>query len=141
MPITQDATAVANRWAQNLGASVTKITSGVNAVTTSPTSQAAAASQLWLSRLNDPATMAKWQRNLNKVTLSDWQTAMKQKGIPRISQGAQAAIPKMVKFMTAWLPYEAAGQSQIKSMPDVTLEDRIARAAAMIRYNAAFPGY
>ena len=141
MPIQQDPTAVANRWAQNLGSAVTKITSGVNAVTSSPTAAAAAASQTWITALNQPGTITKYQNNLNKVTLQQWQASMLNKGIPRISQGAQAAIGKMTRFMTAWLPYEAAGVTRIKAMPGGTLQDSIARSAAMITYNSQFPGY
>ena len=136
-----DANAVATRWANNLAASTQKITASVNALTTSPTSQAANAAQTWLARLNDPATVAKFQKNLNRVTLQQWQTAMTQKGIPRIGQGAQQAVQtKMLPFYTAWLPYEAQGQQQVKAMPKGTLQDRIARAVFMINWNHQWPG-
>lgn len=135
-----DPAAVAQRWAQNLAAASQKITAGVNAVTQSPTQLAAQAAQTWLARLNDPRTLAKFQKNLNKVTLQQWQTAMTQKGIPRISQGAQQALPKFQTFMTAWLPYEAQGAAQVRAMPNLTLQDAIARATFMINYNANWPG-
>jgi len=130
---------VANRWAANLANATQKITNSVNALTVSPTSLAANAAQTWLARLNDPATLTKFQNSLNRVTLNQWQTSMVQKGIPRISSGAQAAIQtKMIPFLTQWLPYEQAGQQQVKTMPKATLQDRINRAVFMINYNHQF---
>jgi len=137
MPLSP--TDVANRWAQGLANATTKMTQDAQALTISPTSQAAAAVQTWIARLNDPKVQAKWQAKLNAVTLQQWQQAYVQKGIPRVSQGAQQAIQtKMVPFFTKWLPYEAAGKAQVKQMPKATLQDRIARAVFMINYNSQF---
>jgi len=130
---------VANRWAQGLANATTKMTNSATSLTQSPTQQAAAAVQTWIARLNDPKTQQKWVSKLQAVTLGDWQKAYTQKGIPRVSQGAQQAInTKMVPFFTKWLPYEAAGQQQVKQMPKTTLQDRIARAVFMINYNSQF---
>lgn len=137
MPLAPDV--VANRWATGLANATQKMSQSVAALTTSPTSQAAAAAQTWLARLNDPKTLAKFQAKLNAVTLSVWQQAYTQKGLPRIPTGAQAAIQtKMVPFFTKWLPYEAAGAQQVKTMPKATLQDRINRAVFMINYNSQF---
>lgn len=137
MPL--DPTVVANRWAAGLANATTKMSQSAAALTVSPTSQAAAAAQTWLARLNDPKTLTKYQAKLNAVTLSSWQQAFTQKGLPRIPTGAQAAITtKMVPFFTKWLPYEAAGAQQVKNMPKATLQDRIARAVFMINYNSQF---
>lgn len=137
MPL--DPTVVANRWAAGLANATTKMSQSVAALTVSPTSQASNAAQTWLARLNDPKTLIKYQAKLNAVTLNQWQQAFTQKGLPRIPTGAQAAIQsKMVPFFTKWLPYEAAGAQQVKSMPKATLQDRIARAVFMINYNSQF---
>lgn len=137
MPL--DPTAVANRWATGLANATQKMTQDVQALTVSPTSQAADAAQTWLARINDPKTLAKFQAKLRAVTLAAWQQAYIQKGIPRIATGAQQAIQtKMVPFFTKWLPYEAAGSQQVKAMPKATLQDRINRAVFMINYNSQF---
>jgi len=134
--MAKDPTAVANKWATNLGGATTSITAGVNAVTVAPGQRAAAASQLWLNRVT--ASLDKWTRNVSAVTLQQWQAAMINKGIPRISSGAQAAIPKMTAFMTQWLPYVEQGAATVRAMPKNSLADSKARAAAMIDFNAAF---
>ena len=138
MPVQRDPAAVAQRWVTNLGGSVEKIRQGVQAVTTSPTSAAAAAGQLWQQRVQDPATLAKFQRGLQRVSLSDWQQSMIQKGLPRIATGAANAKDKFTAFLTQFLPFVANVANQVHAMPKATLEDRIARAVAQIRGNAAF---
>jgi len=130
---------VANRWAQGLANATQKMTQSATNLTVSPTQQAADAMQTWIARLNDPKTQAKWQAKLRAVTLGQWQTAYTQKGIPRVSQGAQVARDsKMVPFFSKWLPYEATGSQQVRQMPKATLQDRIARAVFMINYNSQF---
>lgn len=133
---TKDATTVANLWASRLAASTTEISAGVDRVTEAPGAKAAQNADVWLARTT--AARAKWIRNTSAVTLSQWQTAMKSKGVPRVGPGAQAAIPKMTQFMTQWLPYAEQGAATVRNMPNATLEDGIARATAMIRHNAQF---
>ncbi len=115
-----------------------KIRSGVQAVTTSPTQAAAAAVNTWQQRVADPNTARKFQASLSRISLADWQNAMINKGIPRISTGAQAAIPKFQAFMQQFLPFEDNIANQVRQMPKATLDDRINRAVAQIRGNAGF---
>ncbi len=127
---------VAAKWSRNLGAAGQSITDGVNAVTTSPGQLAAAKVQQWLAAIN--ASAAKWQRNVSAMTLQQWQTAMINKGVPRIVQGATAGEPNEQAFMTQFLPYLATGVAQVKGMPKGGLANGIQRATAMITYNSKF---
>lgn len=138
MPRNLDPNMVAQRWVTNLGGAVEKIRQGVQSVTTSPTQAAAAAGTLWQQRVQDPATLAKFQRGLQRVSLADWQNAMLNKGIPRIASGAQNSKDKFVAFLTQFLPFVQNVAAQVHQMPKATLEDRIARAVAQIRGNAGF---
>src|SRR5271167_835330 len=97
---------------------------------------AAAKSDKWFQRLQE--SQAKWKRNVASVSLSEWQTAMTQIGIPRVSQGAQQKQGKYQKFAEAFFPYLEAGVRQVRAMSDLTAEDRINRAVAMMRYNAGY---
>jgi len=135
-----DATTVANKWAANLSGAVNQIKAGVQAVTTSPGVAAAAAIPQYLAGVNDAVSSGRMANALNSVTLSGWQQATINKGIPRISSGANAAIPKMTAFMNKWLPYEAQLQGVLAGMPRGNLQQNIARAVATINHNAAFPG-
>ncbi len=59
-------------------------------------------------------------------------------GIPRVAQGAQAKQQKFTAFLDQFLPYLQSGLQTIDKMPSTTVEDGVARASAMIRYNAKF---
>src|SRR5262249_32155863 len=137
MPV-QDPRTVADRWVSRLSGSVDKIRQGVQAVTTSPTSQAAAAVNLWQQRLALPETAQKFQRSLQAVSLTDWQTDMIQKGLPRIPTGAAAARDKFMGFLQQFLPFVSQVATTVHQMPKTTLEDRINRAVAQIRGTAQF---
>lgn len=141
MPVAKDPNVVAQKWATNLGNSVASIRASVQSMSQSPTAAAAAAVGQWQASVATQKAADKYVKGLNRVTLADWQAAMNNKAIPRIGPGAQAAIPKMTKFLTAFLPFEANIANQVRQMPKTTLQDRIARAAAQIQGNASFPGY
>lgn len=113
-------------------------TQGVQRVTSSPTSAAAGAVTKWQSKVNDPATAAKFTRNLNRVSLDEWKAAAVNKGAPRLASGIAAAKPKVEAFAAEYLPFLDAGVAKVKAMPSTSLEDNINRAVAMMRYNATF---
>lgn len=136
--MAKDPTQVAAKWAQNLGNSTTSITTGVDAVQTAPTASAAAAVGKWQQAMQSQKTRDKFVGGLNRVSLSDWQTAMKNKGIARIGSGAQAAQPKMAAFMSQLLPYVDSLSNDIKKMPKLTLADSIARSTAAITKMSQF---
>lgn len=127
---------MAAKWQNRLSSSTADITRGVQAVTTAPGQLAAAQRQAWLTRVQNSAD--KWARNVSRVSLEDWRKKMIDVGIPRVAQGAQANVDKVQAFAQEFLPYLDRGVSSVRAMPKVTLEDRIARATAMIRHNANF---
>lgn len=124
------------KWLSRLSGATQQITDGVNGVTVAPGSKAAAASQLWLQRVQ--AAQAKWARNVGAVTLEQWRAAMINVGIPRVAQGAQAKQQKVQAFFSQFLPYLDAGVAKVRAMPKGDINASIARATAMIQYNAAF---
>jgi hypothetical protein len=127
---------VASRWARNLAGSTDKIKSGVQSVTQSPGAKAAQNKAKYLAGIQQNAD--KWARNVGSVSLADWQTAMNEKAISRIPQGAQAAENKMGAFFNQLLPYIDANVNTVRSMPNLTLEDSVNRAAAWIRAMSKF---
>lgn len=124
------------KWVQNLSASTALIGQRVAAVTEAPGAKAARASGLWLAKVTQAKD--KFARNVGRVSLQDWQAAMTNIGIPRVSQGAQSKQSKVGSFMAEFLPYLAQGVARIDAMPKATIEDSINRATAMIRHNAGF---
>lgn len=136
MPVRSNPAAATAKWVQNLSAATERMTTGAQAVTKAPGQAAAAAADKWLARVT--AAKAKFATNVAAVSLQDWQNSYINIGIPRVAQGAQAKQAKVQNFMSQFLPYLQRGVATIDQMPSVTLEDGIARATAMIRYNAKF---
>jgi hypothetical protein len=126
------------KWVTNLSGATTSITAGVNDVTVAPGVAAAKQVNTWLAKIQ--ASSGKWAKNVSAVSLQDWQSSMINIGIPRIAQGAQQKQGKYLAFATSFYPYLATGQAKVKAMPKMSLSDGIARAVAMINYNAAWPG-
>lgn len=109
---------------------------GAMAVQTAPGQLAAQAADKWLAKVTQ--AKAKFAANVSAVSLQSWQQSYVNVGIPRVAQGANAKQGKVLNFMNQFLPYLATGLQTIDKMPSTTLEDGIARATAMIRYNAKF---
>ncbi len=86
---------VTAKWLRNIQAAQPEMQAGVDRLTTSPGQSAAAKKQKWINALMDAATQDKWSRNVQSVSLQQWQAAMKDYGINRVAQGAQAKQAKM----------------------------------------------
>lgn len=129
---------VAQKWAQNLGASTTSIQNGVAAVQEAPGAKAASQAQLLKAKFNAAVDSGKWASRVGSVSLQDWKNSMTTKGIQRVASGAQAAQPKMQSFMQQWLPVAAQISATVDAMPKNTIEDSVNRAAAAIRAAADF---
>lgn len=132
--MAKDPATVAKKWSTNLGASTAAIQSGVQAVTVAPGQAAARQKTLWLQQLQ--AKQDVWAANVAAVPLSEWQSMMVQKGIPRIATGATAAEGKFGTFMTKLLPFI---DTQVRSLPARgTIDQNITRMTAFVRGMATF---
>lgn len=123
----------AEKWARNLGGATEYIRQGVNNVTENPATKAIAKKQKMINNFMDAMQSGKWENSLGKVTLQDWKNSMLDKGIARISTGAQAAQGKYAAFLTDLFRYQESIKSQLDSMPDNTLDDSIARMTFWVR--------
>lgn len=124
------------KWVSRIGAASTDVANGVDRVTQAPGQLAAAKVDKW--RQNTMAAEDKWRRNVGAVSLEDWRTLMKNVGIPRIAQGAQAKQAKYGNFAAQFFAHLNAGLDTINRMPDTTFEERVQRAVAMMRHNRNF---
>lgn len=122
-----------DKWGRRLNAAGQDIQTGVQRVTVAPGQQAAAAQSLMLQRLTDAITSGKWARQVSSVSLSDWQNAMTNKGIPRISQGVTTAQKNKQGIITATLAAVDTAAAQANALPKGGLEQSIARATTFMR--------
>lgn len=136
MPVKSTSAQATAKWLSGLSNAQTRMQAGAMAVTQAPGQAAAAAADKWLAKVTQ--SKAKFAARVGSVSLQDWQNSYVNVGIPRVQQGAQAKQGKVTAFMDQFLPYLNTGLQTIDKMPNTTLEDGIARATAMIRYNAKF---
>lgn len=129
---------VVKKWTTNTKNATGYMTSGVQSVTTSP--MEVAAQRLDKARTNyvariDDGTMA---AQLRKVTLSQWQDAMINKGVGRVSAGVDAAQSKTTDAFGKLLPYIQKGQDVVGKMPKTSLQDSKNRLTAWFDHMAAY---
>lgn len=136
MPVRVDPAAAADKWASRLSGATQEITAGINRVTEAPGVKAANKKAKWIAAIQ--ASQDKWERNVRAVTLDQWKQYTLQVGVPRIAQGANAKKGKYTQFAQQFYPHLDQGIQKLASMPDITLEDRINKAVAMMRHNASF---
>jgi hypothetical protein len=136
MPVRSTPQDAVQKWLSNLSGSADRMTKGAQGVQKAPGQKAADAADKWLARVT--AAKDKFRANVGRVSLADWQNAYITIGVPRVSSGATAKQGKFLSFMEDYLGYLARGLQTIDQMPSTTLEDGIARATAMIRYNAKY---
>ena len=125
---------IAASWSQGLSGATEKIRQGVQSVTVAPGQAAARQKAVW--QQNTVAAADKWAANTAAVTLPEWQQTMLDKGLSRISSGANAAQGKFASFLTDFLPHVERGRSQLPARGN--LDQNIARMVQMVRHNATF---
>jgi len=130
--------AVAEKHARRTTAAVQDMIEGVKNVTVAPTMQAAQKQDKLVARWNEAIQSGKWKRGLEAVSLESWKSSMIDKGAQRVAAGINGAKDKMIAFYSELLPFQADLSAKISQMPDLTLEDSIARANAQIRGMANF---
>lgn len=129
---------LAEKWQRRLSSSLPDIERGVRNVTVSPTQLAAAKQQKMLQRLTEAVQSGKWANGLKSVSLEQWREATITKGLNRIPVGAEQGRGKMEQFAAKLIPYQETLKGQINNMPDLTLQDSIARMTAWVNGMAKF---
>lgn len=127
--MASDPNAASAAWLAGMQGASTKITAGVNAVTTAPGQAAARQANVWAQ--NTAAAVNKYSKNVAAVSLQDWQQATLTKGVARIASGAAASQSKYTAAMTQILPQIT---SIVQGLPARgTTDQNIARAVAYMQ--------
>jgi hypothetical protein len=109
---------------------------GANRVSTAPGQQAAQKKQKWLQNVTNAAN--RWADSVAAVSLEEWRRSYIDKGLPRVSGGVDAATPKFQRINEQLYSHIQAGEDLVSKMPDLTLQDAIARAARFIEHMSKF---
>lgn len=126
----------AAKWKDRLSAATTEIEQGVSRVQEAPGMAAAKQINKYLAGVQ--ASAQKWRTNVSRVSLGEWQDAMKNVGIPRIATGAAAKVGKVESFQAEFQPHLEKVMAEVNAMPSDNLAQRIQRATRMMEGNAKF---
>ncbi len=128
------------KWGTNLNASSQYIKDGVARVSVAPGIAAAAAADRMLAGIQEAVTSGMWAKRVSAVSLSDWQSAMINKGLPHIQQGVSMAQKTKTAEIQALLSAIDSVQAEVQNMPKGGLANNVARAVAfMTKMSEAAP--
>lgn len=123
----------ADKWKRRLSGATEDVRRGIDKVSVAPGQMAAQAQDAMLTNLTESVTSGRWANRVGSVTLNDWKTAARDKGVGRIATGAAAAESKMAQVAQTLLPAVDAAAAAARQIPKVTIEDSIQRAATFMR--------
>ena len=111
---------------------------GVQNVTENPAEKAVQKKDKLVNNWNAAMQDGKWERGMKRVTLEGWQKSMVEKGAGRVAAGLDASMAKTEQFFSELIPFQSDLQSKVGKMPDLTIDDSIARSAEWIRGMSKF---
>lgn len=132
-----DAGTVAAKWLSRTQSAQGDYTAGVQNTDKDPTALAIAQGPRYIARVQESFNNGKWANGLRRVGKAGWQAATVAKA-NNFSTGVGAAEGKVQSAFASLLPFEASLQSRVNQMPNVTLQDRIARATFWITEMAKY---
>jgi hypothetical protein len=121
----------AQDWADGLSGARAKIERGINRTTVAPGQKAAAESARYLTGVQNKVDL--WKKRVGGVSLADWQTMFKEKGLNRIAQGVTSAKPAQVQMAQKLLAEIDAAVAEANKIPKGDIEQSVQRAAAFMR--------
>jgi len=121
------------KWSRNLKNSTPDIERGIDRVSEAPGEKAAKQAQLMKTNINKAIDSGRWARNVAAVSLDEWKTKIKEKGIPRIAAGVDAAKGKQVVMFEQLLRNVDEVQAIVARTPRGSLEDNISRMVTNAR--------
>lgn len=135
--VTMSASDISSKWNKNMKNAVTDIQAGIDRVTTNPMEKAIAKQDKMKANLNAAIDNGTWAKQMGKVSMSDWKTKTKTKVGERLSSGVDGAMNKRKEFDNWLVGRINSGLDKVNAMPDMTLQDSINRAAAMMTHMAS----
>jgi len=135
--VKMSATDISAKWNRNTKNALPDVIAGVERVTENPAAAAIAKQDKMKANLVAAIDDGTWAASLSKVTLADWKAKAVAKIRQRLAGGVDGAMGKRQAF-DSWLVGQLnAVLPTIKAMPDMTLQDSIARVTAMMEHMSA----
>lgn len=124
----------AQKWQARTKAAVPEYRQGIEDTDVDPMALAAANADKWLDRVQN--SKQRFVAGLQRVSREEWKAKCLNVGANRIGAGVDAAAAGLVGFYAQLDEHQAKIDAKLRSMPDVTFEDSIARMttqASMMR--------
>lgn len=126
------------KHSRRLKGSLEDMRRGVEAVSTAPGAAAARKVDKMRAGIVRSLDDGTWARRVGAVSLEEWKKTMLEKGLNRVASGIDGAAGKVQAFATQLLAAEAALQTTVSALPDLTLEDSISRMTTWVRGMSKF---
>lgn len=127
MALRVDAAGYTDKYTRRIGAATQDIQNGIKRVTVAPGQKAAQQANLMLAKLTASVTSGQWANAVSRVSVTDWQNAALNKGVPRILPGVQAAQGKIQLMAGKLLAAVAQAQAAVEATPRGDLNTNIQR--------------
>jgi hypothetical protein len=123
----------ADKWGRRLKQASEDVRKGIERVKEAPGKAAAAAKDLMLSKVTAAVNDGTWARQVAGVTLEDWKKSATEKGVARIAQGVDSALPKQPMMAEKLLAAVDASVAEANATPRGDLEANITRMTTFVR--------
>jgi len=123
----------AQKLGQRIAQSGAAYLAGVQAVTENPAQKAIAAKAKWEAGIMDAIANNRFEKGLSKVTLQGWKQSVADFGQNRYTSSATKAEKNYAAFAQEFFPFLDTVSDEVDSMPNMTIEDSIARMAHNVR--------
>jgi len=132
--VTMNPNDISEKWQRRTKGAVGDIQAAIGRVTESPMEKAAAKQDKMLANLTSAVQGGKWARGLKAVNIEEWKAKTIKKVGERLSGGVDAALPKRQQFDQYLVGQLNSVLPQIAKMPDLTIDDSLARVRAMMEH-------
>ena len=126
------------KHARRTSAALEDMRLGVERVTEAPGMRAAAAEKKMRQNLLAALDSGKWRTRVSSVSLDDWKRDMLEKGVGRVTTGLDRSKDKVIEFAGKLIAHQNAILAKLDTMPDLTIEDSIARMTTQVREMVKF---
>lgn len=129
---------VTKKWLERARAAVEDYKLGVQNPRRDPIKAAISMKDTLMRKMAARETWDKWEQKLSAWNLEAWSKRAVNVGANRYPTGIEASQDTFKQFYEQFSKHLAEGLPKVYSIPRVTLDDSIRRAAEMIRHNAKF---
>lgn len=130
---------VAAKWAKNYAASAAEFEKAINDLTAdqNPMQRAINAGDAYIKNVTAAYNDKRWEKGLRKVNFEDWKAKTIKLGKARMVDGANAAKPKVEKFMDFWMPKMNDIKAKVRAMKAKGDTTGLERFTAVYNFNKA----